>query len=157
MVKFNDEELKKYINLIKEYIDKNYRSHFHEPAGMLGHHYFESGINYSTEVWDWGSWLNTIALNALGYENVEKYQKGTLLNFLDRQDEQGRIPILVSATKVPWLPDLDENYNKNIAKPTMCQFALEISRKYNDVEWIRPYFAKLVKFVNYYDNTSLVL
>ena len=149
-----DKELNKYISLIEDYISKNYRNNFREPVpGYLNHKFLVPGSGYIHQLWDWDSWLTGYALMSLKDKDIEEYQKGCVLNFLEHMDEDGRIPILVQDYPSP-IFDLNENYKSNIHKPCLAIHALEISEHYKDAKWLEPYFDKLLKFISYYENNQ---
>ncbi|MBO6280249.1 MAG: glycoside hydrolase family 37 [Bacilli bacterium] len=149
-----DRELKKYISLIEDYVYKNYRNNFREPVpGYLNHKFLVPGSGYVHQLWDWDSWLTGYALMSLKDKEIEEYQKGCVLNFLEHIDEEGRIPILVQDYPSP-IFDLNENYKSNIHKPCLAIHALEISENYKDIKWLEPYFDKLLKFISYYENNQ---
>lgn len=149
-----DRELKKYISLIEDYVYKNYKNNFREPVpGYLNHKFLVPGSGYVHQLWDWDSWLTGYALMSLKDKEIEEYQKGCVLNFLEHIDEEGRIPILVQDYSSP-IFDLNENYKSNIHKPCLAIHALEISENYKDVKWLEPYFDKLLKFISYYENNQ---
>lgn len=141
---------KEYIKLIKEYINANYEKHMQEPIkGKIEYPYFTSGIDYVNQVWDWGSWLTSISTRSIKTNKLMECQKGIILNFLALQKDNGRIPIIFSSIPCDW----DEKF-KNCFKPVLAQHVLEISNKYNDFEWVKPIFNKIVKFHNYYENNQ---
>jgi len=146
-------KLNKYCEDIKAYIKKDFMLHFHEPVeGMLKYPFATSGIEYSTQVWDWGSWQFTLVMNEMDMPELERFQKGNVLNFIDKQDEQGRIPIVVSSVDSFFPPKLDENYHYNIHKPVLATHVLSVCNRYNDFEWIKPYYTAIKKFISYYEN-----
>jgi len=148
-----DNRLNQYCEQIKEYINKDFSKHFHMPVeGFLKYPYATSGINYSTQVWDWGSWQFSMVMSEMNNPEYEKYQKGNVLNFFELQDEEGRMPIVASANDASWPPKLDKNYHHNCHKPVMATHILEVCRSLNDYEWIRPYYERLKKFISYYEH-----
>lgn len=141
---------KEYIKLIKEYINANYEKHMQEPIkDKIEYPYFTSGIDYVNQVWDWGSWLTSISTRSIKTNKLMECQKGIILNFLALQKDNGRIPIVFSSIPCDW----DKKF-KNCFKPVLAQHVLEISNKYNDFEWVKPIFNKIVKFHNYYENNQ---
>lgn len=136
-------------NIILEYALKNYKKMFREPAGSLNHKFIVPGSVYSNTLWDWDSWLTDIALSQFVTEDIKEYETGCILNFLDSMDSKGRIPIYMTSKYSK------EDYEKwgetNIHKPCLAQHAAFIVKKYgDDAEWLRPYFAELCRFVDYY-------
>lgn len=135
-------------NLILGYAKANCEKMFREPAGALKYKYIVPGSVYDDELWDWDSFFTNIALRQFIDFDISEYEKGCILNFLHNMDSNGRIPIAI----VPSF-DLDK-YEKrpetNIHKPCLVQHALFICTVNNDYQWLKPHFAKLCKFVDYY-------
>ncbi len=141
----------RYAKKIKDYILSNYKNNFREPVANLKHPYLVPGAAYRHQLWDWDSWLTGVALMGIDDPSIEEYEKGCVLNFLDAQDEQGRIPILVQDTHW-WLFALDPRVFTNIHKPCLALHAIEICKRYGDVEWLRNGYPKMEKFIGYYEN-----
>lgn len=147
-------EVLHYSYLIKNYIQKNYKNNFREPLeGILNHPFIAPGAKYSQQLWDWDSWLTGLALLDINDPEIEKYQKGCVLNYLETMDDEGRMPILIDKnTPNPF--HFPKDYHSNIHKPCLAQHALEISKKYNDFGWLESYFDKFLKFIEYYENNQ---
>lgn len=142
--------IQRYCSLITAYITNNYKQNFREPESWIKYPFLVPGANYSKSLWDWDSWLTGEALLELDDETIIKYQKGCILNFLDHTKENGMMPILIQTdNKVK--KDFSDNYVGNIHKPCIAQHALSISKKINDVEWLRPHFNKIEKFIEFYE------
>jgi putative isomerase len=68
-------------------------------------------------------------------------------------DEDGKIPIFITPT-MEWY-NFDGSFPSNIHKPCLAQHAEFIVKTNNDdVEWLRPYFDKMLKFIDYYYNNQ---
>ncbi len=145
------QEEKRYAKAIKDYILGNYKNNFREPATNLKHPYLVPGAAYAHQLWDWDSWLTGYALLGIDDPSIEQYEKGCVLNFLDAQDEQGRLPILVQ-DKYWWLFTLDPRVFTNIHKPCLALHAIAISRHYKDASWIKEGYSKIQKYIAYYEN-----
>ncbi len=136
-------------NTILEYALKNYKAMLREPVGALKHKFIVPGSVYHDSLWDWDCWFTDVALSHFVKDDIKEYEIGCVLNFLDAMDDKGRIPIFI-------IPSYSvEDYSKwgetNIHKPCLAQHAEFIIKKYNNqAEWLRPYFDKLCKFINYY-------
>lgn len=144
------QEEQRYAQKIKDYILKNYKNNFREPVANLKHPYLVPGAAYRHQLWDWDSWLTGYALLGIDDPSIEPYEKGCVLNFLDAQDEQGRLPILVQDTYW-WLFTLDPRVFTNTHKPCLALHALAISRHYGDASWIQEGFPKMQKYISYYE------
>ena len=139
-----------YAELIRSYILSSYKHNFREPVDRLKYPFLVPGAYYSHQLWDWDSWLTGLALLEIEDPSIDAYEKGCVLDFLDAQDENGRIPILVQDSP-SWLFDLDPNKKTNIHKPCLAQHALVISKHQNDASWIRDAYPRLERFISYYE------
>lgn len=120
------------------------------------------GKTYSTSLWDWDTYWTSLGLfrltNLLNdrelHGQVAAHAQGSLLNFLDHQSDEGRIPILIDVND----PDPFGCLRKaapnprNQAKPVMAQLALLIADEINDASWLSSRFDQLLRF---YDSWTL--
>lgn len=138
-----------YKKLIFDYAKSNYSNMFRQPSGNLRYKYIVPGSVYDDCLWDWDSWLTNIALRKIATSSqLEEYEKGCILNFLDNMDPDGTMPIFITAdTKYPVSSG---ELNQNIHKPCLAQHALLVCRENKDFTWIAPYFDKLETFINFY-------
>lgn len=143
-----DQETARYAKKIKEYIFSNYKNNFRESVANLKYPFLVPGASYKHQLWDWDSWLTGLSLLSIDDPSIEEYEKGCVLNFLDAQDKEGRIPILVQDSP-SWLFDLKEGTSTNIHKPCLSLHALAISAHYKDVSWIKEGFPKIEKYLSY--------
>lgn len=114
------------------------------------------GKAYSTQLWDWDTLWTTRGLFGLAKSSVDQtlksqiieHARGSLLNFLEQQSDQGRIPIMMSVKD----PDpfgclkLSAPNTKNQAKPVFAQLAMLISDESGSAMWFAPYFDRLLAF-----------
>ena len=146
----NSKEFERYSTLITEYAKSNYKKCFREPDGILKHKFIVPGSCYSNQLWDWDSWLTDIALRKIADGNdIEEYEKGCVLNFLDHTKDSGYMPIFISPVSAS--PVIVGDNLRNIHKPCIAQHALFISENYGNVEWIRCGFDKIKSYINWYD------
>ena len=133
-------EMKKYIEIIKNYSKDAYKWITREPKGTLKHPFIVPGKPYPYQLWDWDSWLTDIATRQIildnggkGMAEYEEYEKGCIINFLEHTDENGKMPILIDGEgEVIFLKDC-----KNMHKPCLAQhlaFILQVTD--NDVSWL---------------------
>ena len=120
------------------------------------------GKAYSTQLWDWDTLWTSMGLFRLAHltgddtllKKVGRHVQGSLLNFLDHQSEDGRIPIMIDVSN----PDPFGCLKKaapnihNQAKPVFGQLALLAADQTGDVQWLAPQFEKLLHF---YDSWQL--
>ena len=137
-------------NVILNYALQNYPKMFREATGGLKYKFIVPGSVYNNTLWDWDSWLTNIALSQFVNEDIKEYEMGCILNSLNVMDSKGRVPVYQG----PGLTK--EDYEKwgetNIHKPCLVQHAAFIVKKYNDVQWLQPYFPQLCKFIEYYND-----
>lgn len=148
-------EIKEYITVIKKYIESNYLRNFRAATENFAYPFFVPGAAYSNQLWDWDSWLMQVAFNAFAKKVVEPYEKGSILNFLAAQDEEGRIPITINAEEGKTsIFDLKKGVEVNIHKPCLAQEAVLVSNKYNDFSWLSGSYEGLKKFIAWYQNNA---
>lgn len=136
----------------REYALQNYRNMLREPTGLLKSKFIVPGSVYSNDLWDWDSWLTNIALRQLGVQEIDAYEKGCILNFLDHADEQGRIPIVVTTNFK--MPNFSEELT-NIHKPCLAQHAAFIVKQNKgDVVWLKEHFQTMLRYIDYYMNNQ---
>ena len=114
------------------------------------------GAAYNSTLWDWDTLWTSRGLFRLAdlsgskdlHWQVCRHAQGSLLNFLDHQSENGRIPIMMDASNPDAFGCLKKaapNYH-NQAKPIFGQLALLIADEMRDVKWLAPRFDQLVHF-----------
>ena len=133
-------EIKKYIDITKEYSKDAYKWITREPKGSLNHPFIVPGKPYPYQLWDWDSWLTDVATRQIivdnggaGLSEYTEYERGCIINFLEHTDENGKMPILIDGEgDVIFLKDC-----KNMHKPCLAQhlaFILQVTQ--NDVSWL---------------------
>lgn len=127
-----------------QYAALNYSKLFRQPEGQLSYPFIVPGATYQFELWDWDSWLTDVALCQITDADISAHQQGCVLNFLEHQDEYGRIPMMITPTKqLPRVLTLDTNGHK----PCLAQHAAFIVKQTGDAQWLRSHFSKLLTFV----------
>jgi len=159
-----DIETKKYIDLIRKKIFDDYKGMYKAPKGNLKYPFITPGSSqYTDQLWDWDSWLTTIALKQIQLEKGNEkdrlealeYEKGCILNFLEYGGWNGWIPIVVSPNSKTREELMNERnvFEHNMHKPCLAQHAaLIIQNDKGNAEWIREKFYPLQSFVNCYLN-----
>ncbi len=113
--------------------------------------------SYPSQLWDWGNWANNIALRQIAEyqgkgDELLKYEKGSVMNFLNEQHEDGSIEIAVFSGKeydfVSLMP------HRNVHKPVLAQHVAFILKYSNETEWAREIYPKLKAFVSYYEKNA---
>lgn len=139
--------------MLKKYVSVNYKKMLREPEGELKYPFIVPGSVYSNQLWDWDCWLTNIALRQFVKDDISEYEKGCVLNFLTHIDKKGQIPIWLTSNS--HISDATKLYNErnNIHKPCLAQHAAFIVKNNNaDAEWLRPYFQRMIRFVECYIN-----
>lgn len=115
------------------------------------------GKRYATTLWDWDTLWTTRGLLRFAElthddtfrSKIAEHAEGSLLNFLDHQGADGRLPMLISTNDPDPLgcvkPAPSPNH-KNQAKPIFGQLALLTADQKGGVEWLAPHFDRLLKF-----------
>ncbi len=151
----------RYCRLLKEYIAENCKLMKREPSGILKHPHTvpctPDGLYYSDALWDWDSWLISIALaqveeDSKNYGEFIEHEKGCILNFLDHTPENGAMPInLTPQGMMRRFPDKEyDPFESNIHKPVIMQHAAAIIKREGNAQWIRPHLDKIETFINNY-------
>jgi putative isomerase len=117
------------------------------------------GKRYATSLWDWDTYWTTRGLFRLAaitgdgalHGHLVEHAIGSVLNFLDHQSDQGRIPMVIDVNNADPLGCLapvpaGERNPKNQAKPVFAQLAQLITAECGSVDWLAPHFDKLVRF-----------
>ena len=122
--------------------------------GFLKHPYISPGGPYAVQLWDWDSYWTIYAIlnlarqtgDAALLEKARPHARGTLLNFLDQQGEDGAIPICM-APNCADIFDCRSSADFNMAKPFLGQMAwmLHENRVMTDDE-LRTCLPKLKKY-----------
>ena len=145
-------ELKKYFIELSSIL-------YAEPTGSFQHPCIvvTKNSSYPSQLWDWGNWLNNIALRQIARhlgreEELVRYEKGSVLNFLNAQREDGSIDIMIATEPkfdlAPIMP------HKNVHKPVLAQHVAFICKYTQDLAWVKEIYPKLEKFMAYYQNNA---
>lgn len=155
-----DDDVKKYIQIIRKHILSDYQGMFREPDGALKYPFITPGSKqYENILWDWDSWLTNVALQQIliesGSEEAQqeavKYEQGCVLNFLNFGAMDGYIPHAIEPASTKKRPK--DIYNINMHKPVLAQHVAFLVKQGNgDAEWIKEQFYYLQAFVNKYRN-----
>lgn len=113
--------MKKNFNFIRDFIEKNMASILCEPAGNMPFKYITAGSSYKGLLWDWDVYFCSLGLKQWK-DRVKDYVYGSLLNFLEFQEEDGFIPYCISPVTVR--NDKANKADLNSAKPILAQLTL---------------------------------
>lgn len=155
----------RYSSELKEFILKNCGGMTREAQGLLKYPYVVPGEPtcpfYSKALWDWDSWLVSIALGQVEQETGEQgryliYEQGCIRNFLDHMKD-GIMPICITSEEIMErrLPGRGP-YDDNMHKPVLAMHAASIvQRNRGDVSWVRPLLPQLEEFSNRYRESHM--
>ncbi len=147
---------------LKEYLTNLGYSLLAPPAGSFLHPSIvvTKGNCYPGQLWDWGNWANNIAVRQIisqqnapiTQDELFIYEKGSVLNFLNEQREDGSIDIVIASA-----PQYDLNTlmpHRNVHKPVLAQHVAFICKYKLDIKWLQEIYPKLEKFIAYYENNA---
>jgi putative isomerase len=129
------------------------------PQGIFVHPNIASslpGKAYGTSLWDWDTYWTTrglfrfatISNDSALRAKVGEHAIGSFMEFFDRQSDEGRISIVLDVKGADGFGALkpDRPKSTNQGKPVFGQLALLISDELGSVDWLAPYFDKLLRF-----------
>lgn len=144
---------------LKEYLTKLGNSLLSPPAGDFLHPSIvvTRGDCYPGQLWDWGNWANNIAVRQIAtqqgtLDRLFAHEKGSVLNFLNEQREDGSIDIVIASAPKFNLSAIMPH--RNVHKPVLAQHVAFICKYTLDIEWLREIYPKLEKFIAYYENNA---
>ena len=150
---------------ILKYLKENAYKMCREPSGNFTKPYVEPGAVYISSLWDWDSRFGVEALfditeklkgtKDFDYEKTKAWViecgKGCIINFFDKQLEDGFLPIGVFNGD-DWVPRMKENHKArkvNHVKPVIAQFIKMVADYSNDFTFFD--LEKVEKYFDYYD------
>lgn len=140
-----------------------------EPEGILEHPsilFTMPGKHYSGSRWDWDTLWTVQGLlrcaSLAGDDELERkiaeHAKGSVHNFLDRQGDDGRLPIMVSVDDPDPFRCLEPGEtpnHRNQAKPIFAQIALSVAEQTDDWDWVAPIMPKLMRFYDSWTSNNM--
>lgn len=158
----SSKEYKKYSDIIRKTIYKDYKEMFREAGGIFEYPFLTPGSKqYDDVLWDWDSWLSNVALRQVLLETgsekdkteAMKYERGCVLNYLSFSDIDGWIPISVKRDAEIKTLKPKNILTENMHKPCLAQHAAFLTKaNNNDAEWLRGKFFNLQYFIATYLN-----
>jgi len=155
--------IERYVPLLREYILRSSEQMTREPAGHLKFPYTvpssPDSPYYSVHLWDWDSWLISVALGQVEAETGQhgrfaRYEEGSILNFLDHTSVDGVMPVQMSPDGFLRHGDFDNDAayaeHQNMHKPVLAQHAALLAQRRGDAEWLRPHIGTLEAFLGRY-------
>jgi putative isomerase len=102
-----------------------------------GREYF-TGYAYQT-LYDWDQYFEAIVQVYMGWPST--YIQNGVTIFLDHQQDSGLISRSVPS---------NQHHDPEHIKPFLAQIAVLVGRVYGELDWIRPYYLKLEKYLAYW-------
>lgn len=138
---------------------------FKPACGALKHPFIVPGEGYMNELWGWDSYWVARSLrhmfwrfgdafmeeHGFGRGAAVLHMKGSVLDFLDSQSEEGFIPSMLAEEgifKDFFAHEAQRGSRHNQHAPFLCGAALGAARFANDFDWIDA--EKLIRYLDYY-------
>lgn len=131
---------------VKDYFDGVWQSCIVKPSAGLKYGFVTPGGGYDT-MWDWDSFFISCGIPDAAFE----YVKGTCLNFLNYINPETGKPaknVRADGTQNP-AAEMSHPYPKD------AQFSYILGKKSNDFSWIEPYYERLEKTIEWFDNNTV--
>ena len=150
--------------LIRAYLFEKLDKIMKKPYGNYRFPFIDPGSAYEGNLWDWDSYWAVYAMIDVcenmdppaGFrEKLIECGKGNVKNFLNFQEPDGYIPMMVHEphAEVPYLIRKHrEGVLLNMHKPFLCGQTLLISNFSGDFGWIRADLDNLKRYLAYYEN-----
>lgn len=151
---------------IKKYLLTHFKNILKQPTQNIKHPFVVPGQGYANELWGWDSYWEALSLRkafdvftaeqmeqeGVGREIVKRHICGSVLDFLDAQQDDGFIPIMIADGGL-----FDGFFAAEHAKgtplnqhlPFLCQSALNASEFCGDCGWFNV--DKLLKYMCYFE------
>lgn len=151
---------------IEKYVLSHFKDILKPPVNNLKYPFIVPGTGYMTELWGWDAYWEALSLERafglFGEEEMERagvsrktageHIRGSVLDFLDAQEDDGFIPIMASAGGLFegfFQAEHAKGTPLNQHLPFLCQFALLAGGFVGEYGWFDV--EKLVKYMRYYE------
>ena len=148
---------------LRSYVLENVERTLKAPNRMMRHPFIDPGSVYEGNLWDWDSYWASCALLSIVDESVPngavlrrrclEHARGNVLNFLDHQEPDGYIPMMVQESDYP-VPYLVRKHREgavlNMHKPFLCQQIRLVSEAGHDFSWVAPLFDGVDAYLRHY-------
>ena len=155
-----EENVAKYKEICKREIYKEKEGMYREAGQALRYPFLAPGSNqYLDMLWDWDSWWSNVALRQIladigteeDRQQALKYEKGSILNFLEYTTPDGWMPIMLTRDSTFEKLRPKDLFTENMHKPCIAQHAAFIVKNSGgDAEWLRGEFSKIQFYLNGY-------
>ena len=164
-----EKELNKYAKLIDDYVKPNIFACCSPAGGIFRHPFVDPSAQYGGSLWDWDSYfvLKVMFLALKRYEKDADFDyaakkektllhaKGTIYNFLENQEEDGFIPVMLissGAFKNFYHEAHARGEKHNQHKPFLLQNILQICEFSGEYDWFD--MEKALKYLTYYETAQ---
>lgn len=151
---------------IKNYVLSKIKNILKPPAKNLRYPFLVPGTGYTSELWGWDAYWEAVALCRLcescqedelaragiSRKIVEDHMRGSVLNFLDAQEDDGYIPIMLAFEGLFdgfFHGEHANGVQHNQHLPFLCQFALLVSEFSGRYDWFDR--NKLLAYMRYFE------
>ena len=152
-----------YEDVLRAHVLSKVEGTLKKPNRMMRHPFIDPGSVYEGNLWDWDSyWASYALLSILDASDAGTavlrtrcidHARGCVLNFLDYQQEDGYLPMMVQESDYP-VPYLVRKHREgavlNMHKPFLCQQILQVSRAAGDFQWAAPLFDRADAYLRHY-------
>lgn len=153
-------QMKQDYTLLKAFIIDHVEDLLKQPRSFIHHPFIDPGSVYDGNVWDWDTYWSVYGLLALSddlpdeiNERILVHARGNVLNFIDHQQPDGYIPMMIEVAEWPepyLVMKHKEGVRMNMHKPFLARQTLLISQKQNDFEWVHALLEPLERYFTYY-------
>lgn len=156
------------VDRLYDYLQGTVPKLLRDPVGNFAHPSVSPslpGREYSASLWDWDTLWSCRGLLAYSrarpdedfHAKLLEHCKGSLQNFFDHQDANGRLPILMTDANADLLHSTGPNVptHANQAKPVFAQLACLIARNGGGTDWMQPLLDRLLRFYAAWERNNL--
>lgn len=154
---------------VEEYVLSHLKNILKPPVKNLKYPFIVPGTGYLTELWGWDAYWEALsikrAFEIFGEEKMARagvsrkaageHICGSVLDFLDAQEEDGYIPIMVSAGGLfegYFREEHAKGTSLNQHLPFLCRFALLAGEFVGEYDRFNP--EKLINYIRYYERNQ---
>lgn len=152
-------------NRLIQFCRENVKRMMKPAKGIFKYPFVDPGAGYTDNLWDWDSFwtgkaiidlyvLSETEMGSNFKEELSRTLKGVVENFLSFQQEDGFIPMIVTA-EGPYATFLVEEHLQGVKvnqhKPFLCQSAKNASKFSNDMDWLSNVYHGLVRYLEFYN------
>ena len=151
---------------LENYILSHLRAVFKPPANNIRHPFLAPGAGYSDELWGWDAYWEAVSVTSafdvfgerkmldagVSRQTAVEHIRGSVLDFLDAQEPDGFIPIMVAGDGLFagfFKSEHEKGVPLNQHLPFLCRFALLASEFSGSYDWFDV--DKLARYIDYFE------